>query len=86
MKTKEELNALREEVDNLNAQLKELTESEMEQVIGGIAIKSPKLISPLLRLNNAEPGSERIGVPPEALINSVPHNLIITADGSEFGA
>ena len=34
-KTKEELNALKEEVDNLNDKLKELTPEELEQVTGG---------------------------------------------------
>ena len=33
-KTKEELNALKEEVDNLNDKLKELTPEELEQVTG----------------------------------------------------
>ena len=47
MKTKEELNALKEEVETLNKKLAELTEEELEQVSGG----GPKLIpSPLLRL------------------------------------
>ena len=35
MKTKEELNALKNEVEALNAKLGELTEEEMEQVTGG---------------------------------------------------
>ena len=35
MKTKEELNALKEEVETLNKKLAELTEKELEQVIGG---------------------------------------------------
>ena len=36
MKTKEELNVLKNEVEALNAKLGELTDDEMEQVIGGI--------------------------------------------------
>ena len=36
MKTKEELNALREEVENLGKKLAELTEEELSQVAGGI--------------------------------------------------
>lgn len=36
MKTKEELNALKEEVERLNNKLKELTEDELKQVTGGI--------------------------------------------------
>ena len=36
MKTKEELNALKEEVENLNEKLRELSVEELEQVTGGI--------------------------------------------------
>lgn len=35
MKTKEELNALKAEVETLSEKLRELTEDELEQVIGG---------------------------------------------------
>ena len=35
MKTPEELNALKEEVENLNRKLAELTEDELKQVSGG---------------------------------------------------
>ena len=35
MKTKEELNALKEEVETLNKKLAELTEEELAQVSGG---------------------------------------------------
>ena len=35
MKTKEELNALKEEVENLNKKLAELSEEEFKQVAGG---------------------------------------------------
>ena len=35
LKTKEELNALKEEVATLNKKLKELTEDELKQVSGG---------------------------------------------------
>ena len=34
-KTKEELNAIKEEVETLNEKLHELTEEELEQVTGG---------------------------------------------------
>ena len=36
MKTKEELNALKEEVETLNKKLHELTEEELAQVSGGV--------------------------------------------------
>ena len=35
MKTKEELNALKEEVENLNKKLAELSEEELKQVAAG---------------------------------------------------
>lgn len=40
MKTKEELNALKEEYESLNRKLAELTEEELEQVTGGMKINS----------------------------------------------
>ena len=36
MKSKEELNALKEEVETLNKKLAELTEDELAQVSGGV--------------------------------------------------
>ena len=38
-KTKEELNALKEEVETLNEKLHELTEEEIAQVSGGATIR-----------------------------------------------
>ena len=35
MKTKEELNALKAELEDLNAKLRELSDDELEQVAGG---------------------------------------------------
>ena len=35
MKTKEELNALKEEVETLNSKLAELTDDELKEVVGG---------------------------------------------------
>ena len=35
MKTKEELNVLKEEVETLNEKIRELTPEELKQVIGG---------------------------------------------------
>ena len=35
MKSKEELNALKEEIESVNEKLQELTEEELEQVTGG---------------------------------------------------
>ena len=39
MKTQEELNAIKEEIEALNKKLAELTEEELEQVTGGILPK-----------------------------------------------
>ena len=39
MKTKEELNALKEEVETLNKKLAELSEDELKAVTGGFAVK-----------------------------------------------
>ena len=36
MKTKEELNALKEELENMNKKLADLTEEELAQVAGGV--------------------------------------------------
>lgn len=38
MKTREELNVLREEVEALSKKLSELTEEELKQVAGGIKV------------------------------------------------
>ena len=43
MKTKEELNALKEEVEALNKKLAELTEEELAQVIGGEGEEEEKI-------------------------------------------
>ena len=45
MKTKEELNTLKEKVDILNKKLAELTEDELKQVSGGIHIPDKELES-----------------------------------------
>ena len=42
MKTKEELNALKEEVKAVNGKLSELTEEELEQVSGGVEWSVPE--------------------------------------------
>ena len=42
MKTKEELNALKEEVETLNKKLTGLTEEELSQVCGGSTYWIPK--------------------------------------------
>ena len=59
MKTKEELDALKEEVDNLNDKLKELTPEELEQVSGGVVhgIRQARAFGPVAReLENMDGG------------------------------
>ena len=46
MKTKEELNALKEEVETLNRKLAELTEDELTQVVGGFEVSDWNAIDP----------------------------------------
>ena len=41
MKTNEELNALKEEVEALNKKLAELSEDELQQVSGGVLLYEP---------------------------------------------
>ena len=43
MKTKEELNALKEEVETLNKKLAELSEDELAQVAGGLGPRRIKV-------------------------------------------
>ena len=43
MKTKKELNALKEEVETLNRKLRELTEEELAQVCGGFTIGGARI-------------------------------------------
>ena len=45
MKTKEELNALKEEVETLNKKLAELSEEELKQVAGGKIVPSSEHVS-----------------------------------------
>lgn len=42
-KTKEELNAIKEEVETVNRKLQELTEEELELVTGGVDLPGDKL-------------------------------------------
>ena len=49
MKTKEELNALKEEVEAVNEKLRELTEEELEQVTGGVAHVYLQYFSPEIK-------------------------------------
>ena len=54
MKTKEELNALKKEVEALNKKLHELTDEELAEVSGGVG--------PILNLKFQRPGQSIINV------------------------
>ena len=56
MKTTEELNALKEEVETLNRKLAELTDEELAQVAGGVAPTDDTSVSP-----SASPGEHAFG-------------------------
>ena len=57
MKTKEELNALKEEVEALNVKLHELTDEELAQVTGGVD-HVLSFSCPILRGSEVEPEVE----------------------------
>ena len=46
MKTKEELNALKEEVKTVKKKLSALTDEELEQVTGGVALGIERVLGP----------------------------------------
>ena len=46
MKTKEELNAIKKEIEDLNEKCRELTEEELKEVTGGSATSPLDIINP----------------------------------------
>ena len=59
MKTKEELNKLKEEVETVNEKLQKLTPEELEQVTGGVVygIRQTRAFGPVAReLENMDGG------------------------------
>ena len=56
MKTKEELNAQKEEVETLNKKLHELTDEELAQVTGGVGL--PSLQTGGVTVNDGNCGQE----------------------------
>lgn len=57
MKTKEELDALKEEVKSLNAKLAELTEEELEEVAGG-DVTSANIVGYRAAVGGQQPSTE----------------------------
>ena len=53
MKTKEELNAIKEEVENESRKPHELTEEDLEQVTGGVAHGSEHAVAPVLAMKGS---------------------------------
>ena len=86
MKTKEELNALKEEVKTLNAKLAELTEEEMEQVTGGF-VPIPYWMSDTKAGNGsikAEGGNDTAGIGGTISSGSNPYIIDPDAPNKEF--
>ena len=77
MKTKEELNALKEEVEALNKKLAELTDEELAQVSGGLGfdriIGTKRLIDPVvLETADGKHDFELPGVVPDIGVHAAP--------------
>ena len=73
MKTKEELNALKEEVETVNKKLHELTEEELAQVSGGEGAEASTVKGASQLLNKGlvgiDPRSEPVSNPSSLLSN-----------------
>ena len=59
MKTKEELNTLKEEVETLNKKLAELDEDELKLVVGGSSIPGLEAIGPCIYLGRENSNPEK---------------------------
>ena len=53
MKTKEELNTLKEEVETVSKKLHKLTEEDLELVTGGLAHGSEHAVAPVLAMKGS---------------------------------
>ena len=75
MKTKNELNAIKKEFEELNAKLRELTEEELKQVMGGKADKGSCFECP-----------EKLAAPNKAICNRKCYyfSYVTAADGTDF--
>ena len=68
MKTKKELNALKEEVKSVNEEMRELTDEELAQVSGGIDLPGSGGLAPVIigdlghKPDRVVPGAERYPV------------------------
>ena len=54
MKTKEELNELKQELETLSSKLQELTEDELKEITGGVLISDTTIEFRIKGLDNAD--------------------------------
>ena len=64
MKTKEELNSLKEEVETLNKKLAELTEDELAQINGGLIPPLPRADNPFHGIFDGSPQTVHLNIGP----------------------
>ena len=83
MKTKEELNALKEEVETVNRKLLELTEEELADVTGGAMIVSHKMTA-----NDTNTDVDRAAPQKEiyASVQQIDDNALLTFNGKYLNA
>ena len=60
MKTKEELNALKERIETLSKELRALSDEELEYVTGGVGVMNEKLYMGNTWSNSTQPFYENI--------------------------
>ena len=70
MKTKEELNALKEEVETQNKKLHELTDEELAQVSGGVVLTEDTSVSTLVPSGDHASMSGALSTPNDVIILS----------------
>ena len=83
MKSKKELNALKEEVETLNKKLAELTEEELADVTGGAMIVSHKMAA-----NDTNTDVDRAAIQKEidASVQQIDDNALLTFNGKYLNA
>ena len=79
MKTKEELNELRKEVESLNKKLRELTDEELSQVSGGAMIVNHNKVA-----NDTNADVDRAAIQKEidASVQQIDDNALLTFNGN----
>ena len=63
MKTKEELNALKERIETVSKELRALSDEELEYVTGGVGVMNEKLDMAYISINGTQPFYENITIP-----------------------